>query len=379
MNNLDRQYQELLQDILLNGTVKMDRTNTGTISVFGRQIRHNMKEGFPLLTSKKMATKQIFTELLWFLRGETNIQSLVKDGNYIWVGDAYKKYISYAETLEEPEFGVDGVHIDDPQSNSTRVLTRTEFIEVIKTNDKFAAKWGELGPVYGHQWRKWTKPVTKVDEEGVLYEKGTFMGVHLEEIDQIAECLWKLKHKPDDRRNMVTAWNPADLEKATLPPCHYGFQLWTRELSVAERLDLAAETYDVFDPADFGIPATVNHEEIDKLYPVPRRGVSLMWNQRSCDVPLGIPFNIASYGALLQIFAQMSGMVAEELIGNLGDTHIYKNQTEGVVEQIARKSHQLPKLRINTEGKDDPSQLSYGDFELVDYVSEKKIAFPLSN
>ena len=149
MNKLDQDYQELLQDILLNGVVKKTR-NGGTISVFGRTIRHNMKDGFPLLTSKKMATKQIITELLWFFRGETNIQSLVQDGNYIWVGDAYKKYSVYAGSLEEPDYDV---HIDDPVQNKTRIMNRKEFIEQIKTDDEFAKRWGELGPIYAHCWR----------------------------------------------------------------------------------------------------------------------------------------------------------------------------------------------------------------------------------
>ena len=151
MNSLDKQYQDLLQDILDNGTVKKTR-NGGTISVFGRQIRYNMQEGFPLLTSKKMAFKQIVTELLWFFRGETNIQSLVQDGNYIWVGDAYKAYISYAGSLEEPDYDV---HVDDPAQNKTRIMTRKEFIDRIKTDNDFAQKFGELGPIYAHCWRNW--------------------------------------------------------------------------------------------------------------------------------------------------------------------------------------------------------------------------------
>jgi thymidylate synthase len=369
MNNLDKQYQDLLQDILENGTKKGDRTGTGTISVFGRQIRHNMKDGFPLLTSKKMATKQIITELLWFLRGETNIQSLVQDGNYIWVGDAYKKYTTY--------------HNNHPTIHSNRfeILSRKDFIEKIKTDNDFAKQWGDLGPIYGKQWRKWTS--TYFDKYTSQDPKD--LSVH---VDQIAEMIDKLKNRPDDRRNMVTAWNPAEVDAATLPPCHYGFQVWTRELSISER-NMIMYDHPEFDVGDVPIG---KREEEDKEhylkmdhqlcdgYNVPRRGISLLWNQRSCDTPLGIPFNIASYGALLQILAQTVNMVPEELIGNLGDTHIYLNQVDAVKEQLKRASHKLPQLEIEIpKGMTDPAELKYENFKLLNYISEDKIAFELSN
>jgi len=364
MSKLDKDYQKLLSDILNNGTVKKTR-NGGTISVFGRQIRHNMKDGFPLLTSKKMAAKQIITELLWFLRGETNIQSLVQDGNYIWVGDAYKKYTTY--------------HNNHPTIHSNRfeILSRKDFIEKIKTDDDFAKQWGNLGPVYGKQWRKWTAPKTRYDSSGEIP-----MGLGIEFIDQIGEMIDKLKNRPDDRRNMVTAWNPAEVDAATLPPCHYGFQVWTRELDAYEREDLFADQngYSEYDRHEMH-PNHTDEDVHQKMTEdgIPTRAVSLMWNQRSCDTPLGIPFNIASYGALLQILAQTVNMVPEELIGNLGDTHIYLNQVDSVRKQLLRPSHPLPTLKINTEGISDPKELSYEDFELVGYKSEDKIAFELSN
>ena len=209
MSNIDHQYQVLLQDILDNGVSKQDRTGTGTISVFGRQIRHKMSEGFPLLTTKKMHFKSIVTELLWFLRGDTNIKYLVDNGCNIWNGDAYKRYYYHKDT-----FGP---------------LTMEQFIDKIKTDDEFAKTWGELGPIYGKQWRSW-KTYRKLpkDDYTTDYREN-------EPIDQIQNLIDELKTNPDSRRLMVSAWNVGELYQMVLPPCHYGFQVYTRELSYNER------------------------------------------------------------------------------------------------------------------------------------------------
>jgi thymidylate synthase len=261
MNNIDKQYQALLQDILDNGITKSDRTGTGTISVFGRQIRHKMSEGFPLLTTKKMAWKTMVTELIWFLSGSTNIKYLVDNNCHIWDGDAYKNYTKlFTKDFHGPRY------------------TQEQFIELIKTNDDFAKDFGDLGPIYGKQWREWN------------------IWNGYEPIDQIQNLIDELKTNPDSRRLMVSAWNVGELDQMVLPPCHYGFQVYTRVLSVEERLDLASKKYKVFEPFDFH---RADHEEIDELYPVPKRAISLMWNQRSVDTFLGLPFNIASYGLLL--------------------------------------------------------------------------------
>jgi thymidylate synthase len=318
MNNIDKRYQELLQDILDNGVTKGDRTGTGTISVFGRQIRHKMSEGFPLLTTKKMHWKSIVTELLWFLRGDTNIKFLLDYDCHIWDGDAYKNYST-------KNFG-------------KTIHTKEQFIQRIKSDDDFAKTWGELGPIYGRQWRNWggkedVKVSDERDENGYLKFERNF----IEGIDQIQNLINDLKNNPDSRRLMVSAWNVGDLDSVVLPPCHYGFQIYTRKLTVGERLDLASKKYKVFDPFDFGHPAKVDHDEIDKLYPVPKRAISLMWNQRSVDTFLGLPFNIASYGLLLEIIAKEVNMVPDELIGNLGDVHLYTNHIEQAKEQIGRK------------------------------------------
>jgi thymidylate synthase len=363
MNNIDKSYQALLQDILDNGVVKSDRTGTGTISVFGRQIRHKMSEGFPLLTTKKVHWNSIVAELLWFLRGDTNIKFLLDYDCHIWDGDAYKFYY-----IQKPE-GHQGY------------LTNEQFIHRIKTNEGFANIWGDLGPIYGKQWRQWQG---WVDMNG--NEKGSLW------YDQILEVVHSLKTNPDSRRLMVSAWNVAELNQMVLPPCHYGFQLYTRELSIEERLDLASKKYEVFDPFDFHVG---DHNEIDELYPVPKRALSLMWNQRSVDTFLGLPFNIASYGLLLEIIAKEVGMIPDELIGNLGDVHLYSNHIEQAKEQISRTPYELPTIEITERNwyqhqlvKERLGPKTFKDiilsyrpdcFELKDYVSHPKIKAPLSN
>jgi len=310
MNKLDKQYTDLLQDILDNGVTKKDRTGTGTISVFGRQIRHKMSDGFPLLTTKKMPFKTIVTELLWFLRGDTNIKYLVDNNCHIWDGDAYKNF----EKQCIPGTG--------------KKMSQEEFIEFIKTNDEFAKTWGELGPIYGKQWRSWTK------KKMYLSTDGSYENIYDEAdqtvIDQISILINDLKTNPDSRRLMVNAWNVGEIDQMVLPPCHYGFQVYTRELSSQERVKL----YEQKTNADTSFFPVLS-ETLD-FHNIPTRAISLMWNQRSVDTFLGLPFNIASYGLLLEIIAKEVNMVPDELIGNLGDTHLYLNHIEQAKEQIGQ-------------------------------------------
>jgi thymidylate synthase len=347
-NTLDKQYTDLLQDILDNGVQKGDRTGTGTISVFGRQIRHKMSDGFPLLTTKKMPFKTIVTELLWFLRGDTNIKYLVDNNCHIWDGDAYKRF--YNETQK----GLDSMFLKNEGPNKIVPFTQEEFINKIKTDDEFAKKWGELGPIYGKQWRSWYGGIGLDDDE---YN-----------VDQITNLINDLKTNPDSRRLMVNAWNVGELDQMVLPPCHYGFQVYTRELTWDERHELAETKYQIDDVDDV----------LDKEG-IPTRAISLMWNQRSCDVPLGIPFNIASYGLLLEILAKEVNMVPDELIGNLGDVHIYLNQIDGIKEQIGREPFELPTLRISSGPLDDIAHHEIMDFDILNYQSHPTIKIPLSN
>ncbi len=319
MNNLDKQYQALLQDILKNGVEKKDRTGTGTISVFGRQIRHKMSEGFPLLTTKKMAWKQIVTELLWFLRGDTNIKFLVDNNCHIWDGDAYKRFLNETIKIEPLEVKQKAV---EQLLNSKE--SQEEFIEKIKTDDEFAKRWGELGPVYGKQWRSWG------NDDNFYFGSKPQWG----KIDQIQNLINDLKTNPDSRRLMVNAWNVGELDQCVLPPCHYGFQVYTRELSDSERAKLMDKLYGIKKPEDRILPWL--RKDIDEAK-IPTRTISLMWQQRSIDTFLGLPFNIASYGLLLEIIAREVNMVPDELIGNLGDVHLYSNHIEQAKEQIGRE------------------------------------------
>ena len=322
MNNIDKQYQALLQDILDNGVVKKDRTGTGTLSVFGRQIRHKMSEGFPLLTTKKMAWKTMVTELLWFLRGDTNIKFLLDYDCHIWDGDAYKNYLKITE-LDYPSTKEELIHkmeTDEEFANEDWPLTKEEFIKEIKTNNEFAKKWGELGPIYGKQWRQWQG---WMDMDGNV--KGSLW------YDQILRLVHSLKTNPDSRRLMVSTWNVGELDLMVLPPCHYGFQVYTRELDETERVVLMDKKLGITE----NLPQYYTEDEMVK-HNIPKRAISLMWNQRSVDTFLGLPFNIASYGLLLEILAKEVNMVPDELIGNLGDTHLYLNHIEQAKEQIGR-------------------------------------------
>jgi thymidylate synthase len=346
-NNIDKQYQELLYHILHFGVDKKDRTGTGTKSLFGWQIRHNMKDGFPLLTTKKMAWKQIVTELLWFLRGDTNIKYLVENDCHIWDGDAYKAYRNYL-SKNTTETRWQKILSSTPNSMTGRAFEKDEFIEEIKNNPEFAKKWGELGPIYGKQWRKWTKKKMYLSSDG-SYEK-IYDEVDQTVVDQIQILINELKTNPDSRRLMVSAWNVGELDQMVLPPCHFSWQCYS-------------------------------HEKDGKRY------LSLAWNQRSVDVGLGLPFNIASYALLLEIIAKEVDMIPYEVIGNLGDCHIYNNHIEGLKEQLTRIPYKLPKLIINDEFWNHEHQTIDGwissmeidDFNLENYQSHPSIKLPLSN
>ena len=304
MSDIQEQYRGLLGSLLHNSVEKGDRTGTGTLSIFGRQIRHQMSDGFPLLTTKKMAVKTMMTELKWFLKGDTNIMYLLENNCNIWNGDAYKKY---CKDLEEHYI------------NGGDIATQKEFIELIKNNSEFASQWGELGPIYGKQWRS----VSKRDGSSPTHK-----------IDQIKNLIENIKENPDSRRLMVNAWNVGDLDDMTLPPCHYGFQCY-----------------------------------------VVNGTLSLMWNQRSVDTFLGLPFNIASYATLLLLLCEESGLEPGELIGNLGDVHLYKNHVDQAYEQLNREAYPLPQIKLSNV---DILNGEF-DYELINYKHHPRISAPLSN
>ena len=324
-NKLDRQYQMLLQTILDHGIDKEDRTGTGTRSIFGYTIRHNMADGFPLLTTKKMFFKGIVTELQWFLQGRSDLRFLLERNCNIWNGDAYKNYDKLC--IETKWMELVEKELNGEVYNMGRKYDQEGFINRIKTDDAFAKQWGDLGPIYGKQWRNW---------EGLNSNT-----------DQIQNLINDLKTNPDSRRLMVTAWNPAELDQMTLPPCHYGFQVYTRPTTREEKIT---------NPGKY-------------------RAISLMWNQRSVDTFLGLPFNIASYGLLLMMIADEVNMVPDQLIGNLGDTHIYNDHIEQVKEQLSRTPFELPTVHV----RDGIYSTMNDDVILENYNSHPAIKAPLSN
>ena len=373
VNTLDSQYQDILRDLINHGTEKIDRTGTGTISIFGKQIRHNMWQGFPLLTTKKMAWKSVVTELLWFLKGETNIKYLLDNDCHIWDGDAYKRYVTeWCKTNNAP---------------TKLAPSQNDFINLIKTDNEFAKKWGDLGPIYGKQWRNWKegKYTTPLGLDGPsIWEEG---------IDQIQNLINELKINPDSRRLMVNAWNVGELDKMVLPPCHYGFQIYTqkmphhnRERMLRERMGETNYQSAVDDCVPFGGGLSEYYDS----YKIPQRTISLMWNQRSVDTFLGLPFNIASYGLLLEIIAREVNMVPDQLIGNLGDVHLYKNHIEQAKEQLTRSSFELPRLKFSPiqsahfehhldAFEDHIKESQPHQFIIEGYQSHPSIKAPLSN
>jgi len=372
-NNLDKQYLLFANDILKNGTISGDRTGTGTKKVFGRMLHHDMNEGFPLLTSKEVHFKSILTELLWFLSGVTNIKPLVDQNNYIWVGDCFKRYEKYiaASTLDSDHTYM----ILDNNTKEHRAMNRQEFIDMIKSAPKnydeyaekdlyssieawksdFVLMFGELGPVYGAMWTNW------------------------DGINQIENAIETLKTNPNSRRILISAWNPTYVDKVVLPPCHFCFQFVTIELTQEERIQIYINNgYNsdrLRDNAGY-IGGDALDIQLDKAN-IPKHKLNMMFNMRSIDLALGLPFNIASYGLLLMMFAQQTNMVANELVASLGDLHIYLNQQEGMSKQGESETFALPTVTI--EKAKSIFDYKVENFKLNNYQNAGKIAMPLSN
>lgn len=398
MNNVDKCYIDLLNNIMENGVEKNTRAGD-VLSVFGRQLRFDLKEGFPLLTTKKVFMKGITHELLWFLQrpfnshGSMNIEYLVRNGVHIWDDDAYRWYKQWVKENREElanadyyrfvictggddmgkspnfEYWIEG----EAKKNDIswfETITKDEFLDLVLqkaeiqpdlkkllSNPKILYRFGDLGPVYGTQWRAFGN--------GIFRDKKN---------DQIQRIIDTLKTNPNDRRMLCVAFNPDQLGRMALPPCHVMFQFYTRELKREERLNWLSNTTsgdsdeDWFDTSD---------EKMDRLG-VPKYGLSCMWVQRSVDICCGLPFNIASYALLTCMIAHLVGMIPDELVGSLGDCHIYKNHIDGVNEQLKRAGNDtLPTLKIKRK-VESIEDFNYDDFEIVNYNPDPPIKYQLN-
>ncbi len=299
-----RAYLDLLRDVLDNGVRKEDRTGTGTISVFGRQLRYNLQDGFPLMTTKRVSFRLVASELLWFLRGDSNIRYLLQHNNYIWNEWAFKKWVESPE-YSGPDMTDFGLRSQRDEAFRQQYEKQMDvFIQRILQEDEFAAQYGELGHIYGKQWRAWR---TQTGET----------------IDQLKDVIAMIQHTPDSRRLIVSAWNPEDVPTMALPPCHTLFQFYVSEGK------LSCQLY-----------------------------------QRSADIFLGVPFNIASYALLTHLIARECGLEAGEFVHTLGDAHIYTNHLAQIQEQLKREERTLPTLKLN------PDIRSVFDYELEDLKLE---------
>lgn len=355
----DAEYYRLLHTVLKLGRVKKNRTGIDTLGVFGEQAKFDLWRGFPLLTSKKMFFKGIVHELLWFLSGSTNIKYLVDNDVHIWDDNCHDKY------RKAPSWTAEEVHeiYDEHGCAGIKLLPKEEFIARIKSDSDFAKKWGELGKgTYGSMW----KAFPFFNEEG-----GRYQG--LGAVDQITKVIDTLKSNPDDRRMIVSAWHPYHVDHCALPPCHCMFQFHTEELDQIERYSIYEKTFPKLDLGlnSKGIPLEWDSEPIAKALEeakIPTRRLNCQLYQRSCDLFLGVPFNIASYALLTELVAHCVGMVAGTFTHTFGDLHLYENSIEAAKEQMGRVPFKLPALKLNRD-KRDIFDFKYEDIELTGYES----------
>jgi len=388
-----KQYIDLANKILKEGNRRGDRTGTGTISIFGPQLRFDLSKGFPLLTTKKMFTRGIIHELLWFLNGGTNNNDLLKHNVHIWDEWALqnRKELTLTQRVELLYKNNPSLHTDEDVQTTVSNYSEAEWREYLDAQGipeyESLPGDGDLGPVYGQQWCSWKGKVIKADQ----HPEAGIINIERKKIDQISELITNLKKKPFSRRHVVSAWNVEDLPdeyispqenvkngKMALAPCHCLFQFYVRELTFEERAQVLADRYpEYIEP----IGNSSLDEEIEELfirYDIPKFKLDCQLYQRSADYILGVPFNIASYALFTMMIAQCVNMIPGEFIHTFGDCHIYNNHIETyIASQMDNEPYPLPKMVINPKKKDIFS-FTIDDFTLVDYQSHKKIDYPIS-
>ena len=395
-NKLDKQLKELYEKILSEERFKTDRTGVGTKSIFGHQMRFNMQDGFPLTTLRKIHVKSLIHELLWFLGsfdeeykkfGNTNIRYLLKNGVTFWTEWCYKNY--YAAKLKKYQ---QNDLKDSKTVKKFRFLNQKDFEKKIISDDDFALKWGDLGPVYGKQWTDWggynelvekTQLFKETKGEQIIVDKLGWQNVYLKGINQIDNLIDRIIDDPDSRRLLVNAWNVSDLDDMLLPPCHLLFQFYTKIITMEERIEYCENTYENEDVDNYMLKNNIeNWEEIKRdprkqikildHFNVPERKMDLQLYQRSQDCYLGQGYNVAMYSLLLHMVAQCTNMIPNDFIQTIGDAHIYSNAVDATEELLKREIRPLPKLWINPD-----IQNMYGfrfeDIKILDYDPHQNI------